>query len=273
MGLLLDYMERPLLEKVQLGIFPALFLLSLIISIVNTVRMCPMRRQLCYFWGCQLLNCLLASTFLGSTSLYLLSETGSFDSLLILLPEAGALLKWLEPISRAAIGAIVLVNAVLSAVERSTERTCLRAMSCFLALLISLAGPVSLLVMEMLVAQQEGALFLVWIKAAFYIIYSLCLLVVSITSKPNQQDWKQVGVVVVTALMAICCLLQECLGLWLSQLDPDLEAELHSGVNAAHIVAQIGVGVVLTVLRVLQLRQLELQLRGVDRTYTLLPTE
>jgi len=125
--------------------------------------------------------------------------------------------------SRVALGSIVLVNAVLAAVERKTKQPCLRAISFFLALSISL---VILLVLEMLVSEQEGAKVLFWIKAAFYIICPLCLLLVSITSKPNQQEWKQVGVVTVTAFMAIFCLLQECLGLWLSQLDPDLEAEV-----------------------------------------------
>jgi hypothetical protein len=175
--------ENSWFAKVTLGTFLVLFPLSLIFSIVFFCNCCKKRL---YMTACQCVNCLLSFAYFASTLLALLWETGAFDSLLTQQTEA--LLKAMRPTARAATGATVLVNALLTLVERSTaERPCVRESSCFLVLPVSIAGPAILLALEMLGSEQEGGKVLFWIKATCYIICPLCLLVVSIISRPNHQ--------------------------------------------------------------------------------------
>merc|ERR1719341_1417699 len=66
-----------------------------------------------------------------------------------------------------------------------------------------------------------------------------------------------IGVTVTANLAIFLFLVQECLALWLSQLearlDPDSVAEVRSLVEAAHSLAQAGVGAALSLLPLLYL--------------------
>merc|ERR1712212_64879 len=196
-----------------------------------------------------------------------------FVSLLPPLPKE--LLVALPPASRAAVGAIFLTVAALT-VERflsSTVRvTCVRAT---LSLLVAIAGPALLLAFQILASEQEDASLTteLWfgVEVAVYIICPLLVLTVfgtvnyckvSLTSRllPSHQVQAvklNIGVTVTANLAIFLFLVQECLGLWLSQLearpDPDSVAEVRSLVEAAHSLAQTGVGATLTLLPLLYL--------------------
>merc|ERR1712001_255312 len=205
-----------------------------------------------------------------------LGSKSPFVSLLPLLPRE--VLTALPPASRAAVGSIFLTVAALT-VERflsSTVRlTCVRATFSLLALLVAIAGPALLLAFQILTSEQEDASLTteLWfgVEVAVYIICPLLVLTVfgtvnyckvSLTSRllPSHQVQAvklNIGVTVTANLAIFLFLVQECLALWLSQLearpDPDSVAEVLSLVDAAHNLAQAGVGAALSLLPLLYL--------------------
>jgi len=126
----------------------------------------------------------------------------------------------------------------------------------FLALLVAIAGPALLLAFQILAAEQEDASLTteLWfgVEVAVYIICPLLVLTVfgtvnyckvSLTSRllPSHQVQAvklNIGVTVTANLAIFLFLVQECLGLWLSQLearsDPESVAEVRSLVEVAH---------------------------------------
>jgi len=272
--------ERSWQETVRLATTLAslvFLILSLILNLYIIVNICCKKRiQVCYF-SVFLVGCLLHLAYFASTSLALLWATSSpFVSLLPPLPKA--LLVALPPASRAAVGAIFLTVAALT-VERflsSTVRvTCVRATFSLLALLGAIAGPALLLAFQILASEQEDASLTteLWfgVEVAVYIICPLLVLTVfgtvnyckvSLTSRllPSHQVQAvklNIGVTVTANLAIFLFLVQECLALWLSQLearpDPDSVAEVRSLVDAAHSLAQTGVGAALSLLPLLYL--------------------
>jgi len=272
--------EKTWQETVRLATtiaFVVFLVLSLILNLYIIINICCKKRiQVCYF-SVFLVGCLLHLAYFASTSLALLWATSSpFVSLLPALPKA--VLVSLPATSRATVGAIFLTVAALT-VERflsSTVRlTCVRATLSFLALLVAIAGPALLLAFQILAAEQEDASLTteLWfgVEVAVYIICPLLVLTVfgtvnyckvSLTSRllPSHQVQAvklNIGVTVTANLAIFLFLVQECLGLWLSQLearsDPESVAEVRSLVEVAHNLAQAGVGAALSLLPLLYL--------------------
>jgi len=272
--------ERTWQETVRLATtiaFVVFLVFSLILNLYIIINICCKKRiQVCYF-SVFLVGCLLHLAYFASTSLALLWATSSpFVSLLPGLPKA--VLVSLPATSRATVGAIFLTVAALT-VERflsSTVRlTCVRATLSFLALLVAIAGPALLLAFQILAAEQEDASLTteLWfgVEVAVYIICPLLVLTVfgtvnyckvSLTSRllPSHQVQAvklNIGVTVTANLAIFLFLVQECLGLWLSQLearsDPESVAEVRSLVEVAHNLAQAGVGAALSLLPLLYL--------------------